>query len=315
MAAGVKAAWEAAKRDFKEISHTEVLKQDMKDVLEIAKTKAYLLKKGPSQPKVTVQSSKISPQVNQDVGAELLTYFKEHWMEIHDSTATASQTAAKMDVDLRRLHQSLSRSHLIIGNCREEFGRLKEVVEALDEAQSKVDHISELLAQVERDILEYSRTKAELATERQRHSLQRQHEATIAESREKVEKLRRVLVNEQQLSLNLKHEMETNKLRERQDAFQDIFDKQMANYRTRGAVDKPIGQTKERSQSQLDEVLIEDEDGTASLHEFLSDVQDDTPATMPGATMPEGTVPEGDSPAKSQDTATEPLQGTTESLA
>lgn len=291
VAAGMKAAWEAAKKDLKENSHTDLLKQDVIDVLDLAKRQATLIsRKSSSQPKLNVQSSKIGPKVNEDVGAELLSHFKEEWAEIHQGTETASGVATKIDLDLRQLSNSINTSHTILNRCREEFGRLKEVVEALDEAQSKVESISELVSQVERDIREYSQAKAELAMERQRHSLQRQHETTIMENREKVELLRKVLINEQQLSLNLKHKIESNKLRERQDAFQEIFDKQMADYRAHGEVDRPIGQTKECSRSQLEEVMIEDEDGNASLHEFLSDVVDED--VQPEDDDP----PEGDPP-------------------
>lgn len=274
VAAGVKAAWELAKKDFKENAHTELLKQDVIDVLDMAKSRASLIKKNSSlASKVSVQSGKIGPRVNPDVGAELLTYFKEQWAEIHASTEAGSKAASKMDLDLKRLNQSISSSHSIVGRCKDEFARLKEVIEALDEAQSQVDHIGKLVAQVELDIREYSLAKAELGTERQRHLLQRSHEATIAEDRERVEQLRKVLGNEQQLSLNLRHEVESSKLRERQGAFQEIFEKQMADYRTSGELEKPVHCGDQRSQSsQLEEVVIEDEDGTASLHEFLSDV-------------------------------------------
>ena len=43
-------------------------------------------------------------------------------------------------------------------------------------------------------------------------------------------------------------------------------------YRKRGEVDHPIEEIKGRGEAQLEEMIIEDEDGTASLHEFLSDV-------------------------------------------
>ena len=274
VAAGMKAVWEAAKKDFKENAHPDSLKQEVMDVFDAAKNKASQIKKSSSHPSYSVQSGKIGPQVNQDAGAELLTHFKNEWAEIHHSATAASQEATKVDLDLKQLDQSITKSHVIISRCREEFSHLKDVIEALDEAQSQVEAISELIGQVEKDIREYSSAKAGVNKERQCHSVQRQHEAAIAEDREKVELLRKVLLNEQQLSLNLKHDIESSKLRERQNAFQEIFDKQMAEYRSHGEVDKPIGQeVRERSLSaHLDDVVIEDEDGTASLHEFLSDV-------------------------------------------
>lgn len=284
MAAGVKAAWQAAKKDFKENTHSETLKRDVREVLEIAKGKASAAaaaaaaKRGSpaSQKKLNSAASgskAIGPPVNQDVGAELLTHFKDEWAEIHHSSEQASRTAAEMDSDLRRLHRSTSESHAIISRCREEFTHLRDIVEALDEAQSKVEAISSLIKQVEQDIRNYSQAKAALSMERQKHTLQRQHERDITENRSKVEHLRKVLGNERQLSLTVKYELEDKQLKERQMAFQELFDKQMADYRTRGEVDKPIGgETRERSASHLDEMVIEDEDGTASLHEFLSDV-------------------------------------------
>lgn len=52
----------------------------------------------------------------------------------------------------------------------------------------------------------------------------------------------------------------------------------MAEYRQHGMVERPITDElgeergKGRSGSQLEDVIIDDEDGTASLNEFLSDI-------------------------------------------
>lgn len=300
VAAGVKAVWEAAKKDFKENSHTNLLKQDVIDVLDLAKRKVARVKRESpsSQPKTSAVSGKVGPLVNQDVGAELLTHFKSEWADIHQSTQEASKVASMMDADLGQLSQSITRSHAIINRCRDEFSCLKEVVETLDEAHGKVEAINGLIRQIEQDILNYSQAKAELVVERQKHSLQRQHEHEIMENRTKVEHVRKVLLNEQKLSLNIKHEVETKGLKERQLAFQELFDKQMADYRTHGEVDRPIEGIRDRSSSHLEEVVIEDEDGTASLHEFLSDVLDDSPAE---AVKDTPTEPEKDTPTVSQE--------------
>lgn len=280
VAAGMKAAWEAAKKDFKETAGTDALKQDVRDVIDIAKSQASRISRKSQQAasassRAKSSGSKVGPRVNQDVGSELLTHFKEEWGEIHHSTEEAAKMATKVDTDLKRLNQSVTKSHVIIGRCQEEFTHLREVVEALDEAQSKVEAISGLIVKVEEELSKYSEAKAELLTERQKHSLQRQHEKDIVEKRTKIEHLRKVLLNEQRLSLSVKQEMEKQALKERQQAFQDLFDKQMSDYRTRGEVSQPIGEVRdlrERSSSHLEEIVIEDEDGTASLHEFLSDV-------------------------------------------
>ena len=309
----MKAAWETAKKDFKENTHPEMLKQDVKEVLDIAKTRASKLRKAPPSPqsKPSSSSKAIGPKVNQDVGGELLTHFKEEWAQIHHSTECASKTAAEMDVGLKQLNQSVSRSHVILSRCREEFQHLRDIVEALDEAQSKVEAISGLIEQVEQDLANYSLAKAELKTERQKHSILRQQEKDIVNERSKIEHLRKVLLNEQKLSISVKHEVESKELKERQQAFQELFDKQMADYRTRGEVSQPIGEVceaRERSASHLEEIVIEDKDGTASLHEFLSDVvlEDGKSPAGPGQEVEEGEGQAAEEvPAQTQEVAQE----------
>lgn len=53
-------------------------------------------------------------------------------------------------------------------------------------------------------------------------------------------------------------------VQEHQQAFQKLFEQQMAEYREIGSEDW--------TDAQLESVVIEDKDGTTSLHEFLSDV-------------------------------------------
>ena len=280
VAASMKAAWVAAKRDFSESPGTENLKQDVIDVLDFAKNKATIMKRATDSNSLKtftgsggVGLNKAQPKVNQDVGSELLSRFKDEWGEIHNSTESSSLEVSKMESDLHQVNTSLSKSHGLIKNSWEEFSKLKEIVEALDEALSKVDRLGELIQKVEEAIHQYSLTKAELDIERRKHSLKKQHEKAIADNTSRVEQMKKVLANEQQLSLTLKYELESKELKERQSAFQEIFNKQMEDYRKKGEVDQPINEVKvNRSMSQLEEVELEDEDGQASLHEFLSDV-------------------------------------------
>lgn len=286
MAASMKAAWEAAKKDFTDTPNAEMLKQDVIDVLDFARNKAAMVKRSSDSSPRSLSASggtgRAKPRVNQDVGAELLTHFKDEWADIHNSTETSSLVASELASDLQHINMSVTQSHALINKCREEFTCLREIVEVLDEAQGKVNEIGELVQQVEQAIHDYSHIKAELANERRKHSLQKQHEKVVSENRTRVEQMRKVLLNEQHLSASLKYESDSKDLKERQEAFQEIFDKQMADYRKKGEVDQPIDEVKtKRSMSQLEEVVIEDEDGTASLHEFLSDVVIDQSESLP----------------------------------
>ena len=288
VAAGVKAAWVAAKKDFVEAPNTENLKQDVVDLLDFARHKASQVKRASDSSSKSLStggsgmSDRAKPRVNGDVGAELLTHFKDEWTQIHCSIENSSAVTGMMYSDLQHLNMSMTQSHVLMNKCREEFSCLSEVIEVLAEAQTKVNQIGELVQNVEQAISDYSLAKAKLENERRKHSLQKQHEKLLADNRTRVEQMNKVLLNEVKLSVSLKNELENKELQERQKAFQEIFDKQMEDYRQKGRVDHPIDEVrKRRSMSQLEEVIIDDEDGSASLHDFLSDVVVDQSEVSP----------------------------------
>ena len=194
-------------------------------------------------------------------------------------TEEATQLASCMDSDLQDIHNSLSHSHAIIETCRTEFETLPSVVKAVEAARQKVEEIGKLLKQVEEDMLENSRTTARLEAERRHHSLKIQSEKRREQQALELKRLEGVLAEEKRLTVERQLEMESQKIQERQQTFQDIFDQQMADYRERGEVERPISGERERSGSQLEEVEIEDEGGTASLNEFLSDVVLESPVS------------------------------------
>lgn len=273
MAAGMKELWEFAKKDLS--GNTQDLKQDFIDILEYAKSrnaKRKLAQKG-------VGSADLA--VNQDAGAELLTHYKDLWADIHMDTEQASKMASKVALDIQKIDRSVSQSHLILGRCQDEFSQLPDALSSLEDVQKKVEKICEQIRLVEEDLIEYSRLRAQLECERKKHSLRIQHERQCHEQEAKVEHLKDLLVEEKRLTERAKVEAANQELAERQQTFKDIFDHQMAEYRQHGMVERPITEQleetkKSRSGSQLEDVVIEDEDGNASLNEFLSDVPVDT---------------------------------------
>lgn len=271
MAAGMKELWTFAKNDL--TGNSQELKKDFIDILEYAKSKNARRKLGQKG------VGSIDLAVNQDAGAELLTHYKDLWADIHSDTEQTSKMATKVALDLQKIDRSVSQSHLILGRCQDEFNQIPDTVSSLEEVQKKVEKICEQIRQVEGSLLEYSRLHAQLECERKIHSLRIQHERHCTEEEARVEHLKDMLAQEQRLAEQTKVEIANQELAERQQAFQDIFDQQMAEYRQCGMVERPIAEQmekKSRSGSQLEDVVIEDEDGNASLHEFLSDVPVET---------------------------------------
>lgn len=271
MAVGMKNMWDTAKRDFTE--NTPQVKQDLMDMLDYAKSKTQLLKR-PSVPGPSEINTQLERSVNIDVGAELLSRYKEEWSTIHLQTQSSSQVATRLDSEIEELCNSLSKSHAIIQRCQDEFSCLSDTLSAVEQTQRKVESLGELLQKVEENITECSRVKSQLESERKQHSIKIQFEKHCIECDSKVEQLKHILTKERRETADRKKELAARDLAERQQTFQNMFNEQMAEYRQKGEVERPIGadDERERAGSHLEDVVIEDEDGTASLNDFLSDV-------------------------------------------
>ena len=267
----MKELWVAAKKDFADSSQD--LKRDFTDIMEFAKNKSLKKSSSPSASRKGAVGA-LDQNINQDVGAELLSHCKDEWAAIHSQTEQASKAAVEMDTDLLAIQKSVSQSYTVISRCRDEFETLGETVEAVNEIQRKVEKLGEVLQDVEQSIIECARLKARLECERKKHSLHIQQERHCKEEEATVQHLNKVLENEKRLLVEWNANQESQEVVARQQTFQEMFDQQMADYRQSGHLDRPIlsGSERERSDSNLEEMVIEDQDGTTSLNEFLSDV-------------------------------------------
>ncbi len=271
MAAGVKNIWEFAKRDFTE--NAPQVKQDFMDLLDYARSKTQMLKR-PNVPGPAEINSQLESAVNIDVGGDLLTHFKEEWSAIHHATQLSGEEATRLDSEIVQICNSLSQSHTIIQCCHDEFSWLPETITAVQEAQNKVNNLGELLRQMEESITEYSRVKSKLESERKLHSIRIQYGKHCIEGDSKVEQLKNILAQERQVTIDQKKRLAEKQLQDRQDTFQSMFDEQMAEYRQKGSVERPISgeDLRDRAESTLEEVMISDQDGNTSLNNFLSDI-------------------------------------------
>ena len=264
----MKGLWQLAKKDLTE--NSKELKSDFVGLIEAARAKR--VRTGPKEAKVPSQFL-VSQAVNGDVGAELLSKYKEEWSLIHRRTVEASGLAGNMDSELVELQGSVSRSHAIISQCCTEFRQLPDVVAAIERTREKVEGLGQLLAKVEESITAYDRVCLQLDAERRKDSLRIQFEKQNVHVERELQQLRDTLAEEKRQKEGTERKMEEQKLQERQQAFQEMFQQQMADYKEKGSIERAIGaEEREKSSAQLEDVLVEDTDGTASLHEFLSDV-------------------------------------------
>ena len=272
MVGGMKDLWHIAKKDFSENSRE--LKQDFVGMIEAAKIK----RPAPKDPKLPA-SLLVHQAVNADVGGELLTKYKEEWGLIHRRTEEAARGSAKLDSELTELHRSVRHSHLIIAACCSEFKQLPDVVRSIEGTRDKIQELGQLLAKVEESIVEYSRVRAKLDAVRREGSLKIQYSKQSVQMERELQRLQEVLADEYRLKEGTEKEIKTQKVAERQQAFQEMFQQQMADYKETGAIERVIGTPgREKSGALLEDVVIEDTDGSASLNKFLNDVDDVMPS-------------------------------------
>ena len=264
--AGMKGLLKSATNEIKQNSSS--LKEDMIDVLEAAR-----LRRRVGGAKEGKTGRLLDHSFHPDAGSEILTHYKEDWSAIHIATQESSAALTGAEVELQDVQKSIAQSHAILSRCCDEFVLLADVVTAVDSARVKVAEIGLLLKQVEESITEYSRVSAQLECERRQHSLKIQDERHRKVKEDQVRSLTSAISAERRMIAEQEREGEARKVQERQQAFQDMFDQQMKEYRTRGEVERAIGvESRQRTSSQLEDVVIEDEGATSSLHEFLSDV-------------------------------------------
>ena len=298
---GVKELWNIARKDFAENSRE--LKQDFVGMIEAARVK--MPSGSPKDPKIPV-SLLVHNSVNVDAGGELLSKYKEEWGTIHSRTEEASRASGSLNATLSDMHRSIQYSHAIITDCCTEFKQLPEVVGAIETTRERVQELGQLLGKVEQGIVEYARVQAELEAARRRESLKIQHDKRRGKMERELQRLREELGEERTLKEGAEREMEAVKAAERQQTFQDIFQQQMADYRETGSIDRAIGTpTASLDSVPLEDVTIEDTDGTASLNEFLSDVDDVIPDEESHDTDNEETEVSHDPGSRSHDDITE----------
>ena len=263
----MKGLWSSTVKDFTENSRE--LKQDFVGIFESAREK--MPSGSPREPKMPT-SLLVHRSVNLDVGGDLLSKFKDDWACVHSQTEEASRATGSLDSELRDIHRSVQHTHSIIVDCCKELEQLPEVVRAVETTLERVSELGQLLGKVEESIAEYARVRAQLDAARKKESLKIQHERQREKFRRGLQQLREELTEETRVKEGLAKEIEVEKAVERQQTFQDMFQQQMTDYRETGSIDRAIGAT--IGTIQLEDVVIEDQDGTASLHEFLSDVDD-----------------------------------------
>jgi len=254
----IKSGSQEIRSEFKELFHT---------AQHAAKTAAK--KAGHSRNKVPPDYS----HINFNAGGKILVHFQEQWAEMHETTTENSVLATSLDRKLQELAKVCKDRHKAVEDFHKEFQGLPVILKTVEQAKNAVEEIGASIEKVEQSLKEFEYSCALLDNARKKGVMKVHYEAVIQEKEEEVAKLQKKIDAEKEAIEQKNEEISQNSLRERQQAFDDIFKQQVTEYKSKGRLERPISLGSDTIvYERLGDIEIDDVDGKQSLSEFLDDI-------------------------------------------
>ena len=271
---GVKGLLSLAKNDF--VSNSKDLKQDFKDILEMARTKRRSKQE-------TKPLSALDAKINPDAGAELLSHYRHQWASIHKSIQSASEVAKTVDAMVTEVEEKSRSTKVVVAKCQGEFAELPSVLSGVQRAHEKVLKIEECLKKVEDAIMEYCQVAAKAEAYEKKRAETAALGAHRIERQLEFERYKLSLTEEQRLLTEERAKHEQEKLQERQRNYGELFENEMSKYIKNGGVERSISGSDQGTS--LDQITIDDPESADTLDQFLRDVGPDEVAVNAEGTL------------------------------
>lgn len=252
------------------------LRSEFKDLIQTAKTSAKTVAKKATKNKNVADYS----YLNYNAGGRLLAHFQEQWAEMHESTAENSVLATSLNRKLQELAKICKDRHKGVEDFYKEFQGLPALLKSIEQAKENVEEIGVTVEKVEQSLKELEYSCALLENARKKGVMRVRYEGFIQEKEEEVAKLQKQIDAEKETIEQKNEEINMGSARERQQTFEDMFNQQVTEYKSKGRLERPISMGSDTIVfERLGDIEIDDVDGNQSLSEFLDDVtsnNDDT---------------------------------------
>ena len=264
---GIKNILSRTKDDFK--SGSQELRSEFKDLLQTAKASAKTVAKRASKSRTVSDYS----HINYNAGGKILAHFQQQWAEMHESTAENSVLATSLNRKLQELAKTCKDRHNTVEEFYREFQGLPALLKSVEQARENVAEIGTTIEKVEQSLNELEYSCALLENARKKGVMRVRHEGFIQEKEEEVGKLQKQVNAEKELIDQKNEEINMGSARERQQTFEDMFNQQVTEYKSKGRLERPISMGSDTIVfERLGDIEIDDVDGKQSLSEFLDDV-------------------------------------------
>lgn len=214
--------------------------------------------------------------VNFNAGADLLQHYQKQWQEFHN----LNDDNAKQAEEVGRLIENLQ------GQCQEQSSAIQQIVIQLSQVprlqtsvstlMNKIGELEGIFEEVEvalfnlEDVIEMQQLQEKQLDQRFQLALHKEKRLAGFDD------IKSKLAEDHAVKL-LEYEKRQQKLQlEREEAFKEVFEEDMQQYKEFGCIERPPSCNSVRSTLGLEEIqLDEDEEDKEKLNEFLEDVDKD----------------------------------------
>ena len=281
---GIRSILSKTKDEFK--SGSQELRSEFKELIQTAKSSAKTVAKKASKNRNVSDYS----HINYNAGGRLLAHFQEQWAEMHESTAENSVLATSLNRKLQELAKICKDRHKGVEDFYKEFQGLSSLLKSVEQAKENIEEIGTTIEKVEQSLNELEYSCALLENARKKGVMRVRYEGFIQEKEEEVAKLQKQVDAEKEVIEQKNEEINIGSARERQQTFEDMFNQQVTEYKSKGRLERPISMGSDTIVfERLGDIEIDDIDGKQSLSEFLDDVtcnNDDTESPNNNASPP-----------------------------
>ncbi|CAN7992097.1 unnamed protein product, partial [Ixodes hexagonus] len=205
-------------------------------------------------------------------GAELLHHYQCQWEELHGYNEANARQAEEVDVLTTSLHSQCHQQLASIQQLSVQVGQLPKLQQGVQELMKTIGELEGMFEEVElrlvglEDIIETQALQERQLDERFKLALYGERKKGHFES------LQEKLEDDHLLMVHQLEERERCVLRERQQAFSEVFQEDLETYKAQGRIER-IESCPEQQQVDLEDIDLEgNEEEQEALNQFLADV-------------------------------------------
>ncbi|KAF5299555.1 hypothetical protein FQR65_LT09360 [Abscondita terminalis] len=181
---------------------------------------------------------KAAPTIELNAGADILTHFQKQWADLHNLNEENATNAAKLADTIEILHTKISTEHANIIEMIQILNATPTINKSIESCCQQLKDLQKSFDKTEKGILDLEDVIERLELERRKV----EHKYQLALYKEKklafFEKARADLAAKHSQMVAEKEMKQRKVLEERQQAFQDAFNNDLATFKTLGNIPK-----------------------------------------------------------------------------